>query len=1005
MKRDIKKNIFRESNILQTLATSQIYKYTDNNAETNQIMQKNSKEIIFQRGLLQKRKKSSSGLNQVLNIDEQKQKDDAANESSKLLSTQDSTNKGISILRLNNKLSNLASIKEEPFNMQVSPIDPNQRNAQSSLKINIKNGNGKINQLGPLSQTSSMRFPQSTRISPDKSKKLFFPNINLSSIKKTNEQQAPLDKRIGSQNFRSVGKNLFNSDFSQFEDKEAQSLRMNSISNLLHINNSTTFQVSPQKEQRNSGAATHRMQQTQNIFITDFKMNENKLEMTKLPFQLKFNNSQANTPFVDDLNEQVTDTSVTRRRVKFINNVENSNATPQTNHHSSIVSSSMKNQIIKDSSIEEQARRTNLTSNTQNITLNQSHSCFQLISERTKKLKERIVIQDKGQFAPEFDYLLKSIKKIENSHLPFLPKCCIDTLNGKQSFSQNQSRGGDNFRFTQNDFSKDSSLDDFESFIKGGSPSKTSRNTPKISFRKSSVQPSPNKKPILKVGISPQKISTFSMAKQQRRRHPNQQIQQLSSQKSHVDFIKDPIQKLKSQHQYDLDILNNQNLCSKVINGELVLLNDKINKLSEFLQCVLKKIKKEIFIEIEEKQQAALNNLIERVITKVYLIGSTCIQEYRDSPEQIGVSPIQDIQELHNTLIFDERRAFDQNVKALFQIQEFMIDCSDAYFVLQKEPERKQIKGRQAQMLLDLIAKTRFLTLEIILKIKQLFKALKRIKEWNLQKQKFQKYLEIDKNTQDILSPPNSPLKRRMTIKEIMDIKKNQRLEQEKLEREKKNVLRRQETFCYSQFKNQEQDNSLNKTSDDNSSSFSSTSESLDNSQEISPNISLNYLTLISPQKDQSLNNSQAPRKTLFQIKQEEKEKLETKLHKLNFEQKMSKKSISKKTLQHIHQMMSKINNADNFLVETKINKREPEFSQKIDLYGRDGRVAFEKRNLDMELQNIKHIEKALHFGKMKSDNKKLRSSIAELDGTLDIQKQSINNIKNNLDYKVKNKY
>ena len=48
-------------------------------------------------------------------------------------------------------------------------------------------------------------------------------------------------------------------------------------------------------------------------------------------------------------------------------------------------------------------------------------------------------------------------------------------------------------------------------------------------------------------------------------------------------------------------------------------------------------------------------------------------------------------------------------------------------------------------MLLDLIAKTRFLTLEIILKIKQLFKALKRIKEWNLQKQKFQKYLEVDK--------------------------------------------------------------------------------------------------------------------------------------------------------------------------------------------------------------------------------------------------------------------
>lgn len=81
-------------------------------------------------------------------------------------------------------------------------------------------------------------------------------------------------------------------------------------------------------------------------------------------------------------------------------------------------------------------------------------------------------------------------------------------------------------------------------------------------------------------------------------------------------------------------------------------------------------------------------------------------------------------------------------------------------------------------MLLNWVSRTRLLILEIILKIKQMFKAVKRLKEWNLQKRKFKKYLVSDSKTKprDQNCEEMSPLKKRLTIKEIMDIKKNNRL-------------------------------------------------------------------------------------------------------------------------------------------------------------------------------------------------------------------------------------
>lgn len=263
-----------------------------------------------------------------------------------------------------------------------------------------------------------------------------------------------------------------------------------------------------------------------------------------------------------------------------------------------------------------------------------------------------------------------------------------------------------------------------------------------------------------------------------------------------------------------------------------------------------------------------------------------------------------------------------------------------------------------------------------------MFKAIKRLREWNQQKKKFKKYLIAESKAKpngqnDNNHGEQSSFKRRLTIKEIMTLKKTQRQEKEHDEMiQKVRQHTYQSQLSINQTMNQtacppsgfKSSPNLRKNDQDNNSEdfesykfsssdseeepnpqnyrlpkalpgldcspapkkvgFSKNLDSADQSQITSSNINgssnLNLTALNSTR-------SAVPRKTLFEIRAEEKQRLEEKIYKEGFEEKMSKKTISKGTLEHIHAMMAKLNQPDYFLQETKINKREPQFSKRIE--------------------------------------------------------------------------
>ncbi|CDW83153.1 UNKNOWN [Stylonychia lemnae] len=537
------------------------------------------------------------------------------------------------------------------------------------------------------------------------------------------------------------------------------------------------------------------------------------------------------------------------------------------------------------------------------IRLRKNHKVKDILLKREKVIHDRVIISNKAKYAPEFDYL-------QTSHLPFLPQCCKEQLL-QQQINHNESQNELLFKHKRDpsqvginqQYDHLSSTGGFESFL--GNNNHLARSMRKFSSRKNSVKAS-----IIKVGYSPQRMMKFGISKKRTRcitiESRNKNNETIADQKK-MDQMDKTIKKL-NKHNYDLEILTNEKQCSKIINGELILLIDKLNLLAEFLNVNQRKIRTSLFHELDEKQKTGINKFLEKIIAYLVDIGCRCIREYQDHPERIGVCDISQLLTLDDTQVEDEFSAFDENFKSIITIQEFVIDCSDAFYVLQREPDRKKTKSREAQELLDLIQQCRIYTLEIVLKIKQMFKALKRL-DYKPKSRSPRKSNSPNKSTY------NPPLERRKTFKEIMEMKKLQKLKElELLEKEQEKKLQKQRTI------NQKRNVSFSQGI---SSDSFDTSSSSDESEPSSPLI-----------KAQSIRNPPKQiirRKTLYEMKQEEKAKMQKELHKLKFEKKMSKSSISKKTSKMIHNMLDKMNIAENVLTETQLNKRDPEFCQKIE--------------------------------------------------------------------------
>lgn len=75
-------------------------------------------------------------------------------------------------------------------------------------------------------------------------------------------------------------------------------------------------------------------------------------------------------------------------------------------------------------------------------------------------------------------------------------------------------------------------------------------------------------------------------------------------------------------HNYDLDTLSKQDLCTRITTSELNLLNEKVHKLCEYLQANSKRIKNELFKEIDVKQQIKINKQMEKFIGIAIQIGN-----------------------------------------------------------------------------------------------------------------------------------------------------------------------------------------------------------------------------------------------------------------------------------------------------------------------------------------------------------------------------------------------
>lgn len=66
----------------------------------------------------------------------------------------------------------------------------------------------------------------------------------------------------------------------------------------------------------------------------------------------------------------------------------------------------------------------------------------------------------------------------------------------------------------------------------------------------------------------------------------------------------------------------------------------------------------------------------------------------------------------------NEWAAFTENISFLEIAADFLSDCSDAFFVLQRDSDRKALHCSKASYLLELVCIVRYMCTEIIMRLK-----------------------------------------------------------------------------------------------------------------------------------------------------------------------------------------------------------------------------------------------------------------------------------------------
>lgn len=61
---------------------------------------------------------------------------------------------------------------------------------------------------------------------------------------------------------------------------------------------------------------------------------------------------------------------------------------------------------------------------------------------------------------------------------------------------------------------------------------------------------------------------------------------------------------------------------------------------------------------------------------------------------------------------------FKENAYFLQQASDFISDCTDAFFVLQRDSDRKALHAKRAKYILELVSIVRFMCTEIVMRLK-----------------------------------------------------------------------------------------------------------------------------------------------------------------------------------------------------------------------------------------------------------------------------------------------